>query len=137
MLSRPTQTLVLSLQYQSLMNELTGRKDTDNNGLSFADRKSLMTGSKIAGPTLAITAGFGASAVPESKPIPSTTFNANGSMNIGSDQVGHTHTGLRIAITLVSHVDATSVTDVTRCEYDNELFQSATWIIELFGLIVQ
>ena len=74
------------------MNELAGRKDTENNMLSLADRKNLMSGSKTAGPTLAITAGFGASALPEAKSIPSTTFNANGSMNIGNDQVGHTHT---------------------------------------------
>ncbi|CAF0873078.1 unnamed protein product [Adineta ricciae] len=44
----------LDCEYQSLINELTGKKDSDANGLSLEDRKGLMSGSRTSGPTLAI-----------------------------------------------------------------------------------
>ncbi|CAF4054809.1 unnamed protein product, partial [Adineta steineri] len=67
----------LDCEYQSLINELTGKKDTDTN-LSLEDRKGLMSGSRTNGPTLAITGGNpgtnNAAAVP-------TTFNATTNNN--------------------------------------------------------
>jgi len=71
-----------------LINELTGKKDTDANGLSFEDRKNLMSGTRNAGPTLAIAAAGGNTPAAAAAPPPPTIFNhTNGSMNPTSDYV--------------------------------------------------
>ncbi|UJR21217.1 hypothetical protein I4U23_024314 [Adineta vaga] len=48
----------LDCEYQSLINELTGKKDSDTSALSLEDRKNLMSGSRTSGPTLAIAGGM-------------------------------------------------------------------------------
>ncbi|CAF2110174.1 unnamed protein product [Rotaria magnacalcarata] len=74
----------LDCEYQSLMNELTGKKDSDTNSLSLEDRKNLMSGSRTNGPTLAITGGIPPTSTPVIAPMPfnnPTTTNNNGMPN--------------------------------------------------------
>lgn len=67
----------LDCEYQSLINELTGKKDSDANTLSFEDRKNLISGSRTSGPTLAITAGTSGTNNPVNTPTtyPNTMNN--------------------------------------------------------------
>jgi len=68
----------LDCEYQSLINELTGKKESDSNNLSLEDRKGLMSGSRTAGPTLAIAGGAPTASAPTSF---TTTNNNNGPIN--------------------------------------------------------
>ena len=78
------------------MNELSGKKDTESTALSEAERRSLMSGSKAAGPTLAITNG--SSSATDTKPgtttIGSTSFNANGAMKTDYVRLKTSHCSL-------------------------------------------
>ncbi|CAF0801409.1 unnamed protein product [Rotaria sordida] len=72
----------LDCEYQSLMNELMGKKNT--NTLSLDDQRSLMTGSKTTGSALAITGGTYSSITDDNRTVTtvgSVSFNSNGSMN--------------------------------------------------------
>jgi len=76
----------LDCEYQSLMNELTGKKEVDSNALSLEDRRNLMTGSRANGPMLAIAGGPSSSTTNGAvTTIGATSFNSNGSMNTNSD----------------------------------------------------
>ena len=62
------------------MNELTGKKDTASTTLSFEDQRSLMTGAKTSGPTLAIA---GATSTANAPPA----FDNNAAMNTNNAYV--------------------------------------------------
>jgi hypothetical protein len=63
------------------MNELTGKKDTSSTSLSFDDQRSLMTGSRSNGPTLAI-----GGAPPTTNPS-SSSYDKNTSFNKSHEYV--------------------------------------------------
>ncbi|CAF3405393.1 unnamed protein product [Rotaria sp. Silwood1] len=76
----------LDCEYQSLINELTGKKDSDTNALSLEDRKGLMNGSRTNGPTLAITGGVPVTnnpigTTPATFNNPTNPINNNGTTN--------------------------------------------------------
>ncbi|CAF0817704.1 unnamed protein product [Rotaria sp. Silwood1] len=78
----------LDCEYQSLMNELMGKKNTNTNTLSLDDQRSLMTGSKTTGPTLAIAGGTSSSTTDSNRnttTVGTVSFNSNGSMNTNSN----------------------------------------------------
>ena len=73
-----------------MLNELTGKKDVNTNALSEAERRSLMTGSKISGPTLAIAGAtpLTTDVKPGVTTVGSLSFHTNGS--IKSESVSKT-----------------------------------------------
>jgi len=77
----------LDCEYQSLLNELTGKKDVNTNALSEAERRSLMTGSKISGPTLAIAGAtpLTTDVKPGVTTVGSLSFHTNGSIKSESN----------------------------------------------------
>ncbi|CAF2342137.1 unnamed protein product [Rotaria sp. Silwood2] len=78
----------LDCEYQSLMNELMGKKNPNPNTLSLDDQRNLMTGSKTTGPTLAITGGTSSSIIDGNRTVPTVgtvSFNSNGSMNTNNN----------------------------------------------------
>ncbi|CAF3301403.1 unnamed protein product [Rotaria sp. Silwood2] len=78
----------LDCEYQSLMNELMRKTNTNTNTLSLDDQRNLMTGSKTTGPTLAITDEASSSITDSNRTITTVgiiPFNSNGLMNTNSN----------------------------------------------------
>ena len=90
------------------MNELTGKKDSGSTTLSFEDQRSLMTGARTTGPTLAIGGAHPAPNAP-------TSFDNTAAMNTNNAYVSEIDPKVNIVERSSSSLECVYCNDI-RCK---------------------